>query len=77
MCISVVLCAGCGDSSYSSRNLTPPSGANNVDFNTFVSAQFATPPSQTAAPVEVENTQFTFPAEGDPGAFDAIVSSAP
>jgi len=77
LCLTVVSCAGCDDSNYRSGDAATPPGANNADFNTFVTAQFVTPPSQTAAPIEVENTQFTFPAEGDPSAFDAIVSSAP
>jgi hypothetical protein len=77
LCIVALACAGCSDSNYRAGTLTPPAAGNNVNFTTFVTAQFATPPSQTAAPVEVDATTFTFPDNDDPTTFNTIISNAP
>ena len=77
LCVTVVLCAGCSGSDYRAPAGSGPPGANATDFSTFVTAQFASPPSETAAPVEVEATNFTFADDDDPNAFNAVIATAP
>ncbi len=75
LCVAVVLCGGCSDSGRAPA-LSPP-GAT-ADFSTFVVSQFlSATPSETAAPVEVEGTTFTFADDDDPNIFDAVIATAP
>ena len=77
LCLAVLgLCAGCSDSDYRG-SASQPAAPDNANFNNFVIAQFVAGPSETAAPIEVDATQFTFPADSDPSAFDFVISSAP
>lgn len=73
-CVAVVLCAGCSSSNNSQSSLTP----NTTDFTTFVTAQYLTPGlSETAAPADVESTNFTFADDDNPNAFDLVIATAP
>ena len=77
LCVTAVLCAGCGSDYSPPPGVSPPGGANAVDFSTFVSTQYGTPPSETALPVEVEATNFTFADDDNPRAFDSVIATAP
>jgi len=83
LCVAVVFCAGCsGGSGYGGGGAapapSPPPAAGPTDFTTFVVAQFAaSATNETATPVEVEATQFTFADQDNPMAFDPVISSAP
>lgn len=73
-CVAVVLCAGCSGGSDYSASPPPPPGGNTTDFSTFVTAQFL---GQTAAPADVETTNFTFADDDNVNAFDAVIATAP
>jgi hypothetical protein len=79
-CVAVVLCAGCSNGSDYSASAppAPPPGGNTTDFSTFVSAQFLAPAlSETAAPADVESTNFSFADDDNVNAFDAVIATAP
>ena len=75
--VAVVACVGCsGGSDYRQGTVSPPPSAT-TDFSAFVSAQYLTPPSETATPENVETTNFTFADDDNPNAFDSVVATAP
>lgn len=77
-CVAVVLCAGCSSSNNSQPPASPPPGANTTDFSTFVTAQYLAPAlSETAAPADVESTNFTFADDDNQNAFDSVIATAP
>jgi multidrug efflux pump subunit AcrA (membrane-fusion protein) len=71
--------SACGGSSY--RSPTPqqpaPTPPAQTSFTTFTQAQFtAAATSETALPVEVESTDFAFPDDDNPAAFDGVINAA-
>ncbi|MET0498738.1 MAG: hypothetical protein ABW106_10790 [Steroidobacteraceae bacterium] len=78
-----VLALGCSDNDYRSNSTTapPPSSGpsgGSSDFTAFVVSQYtATATSETAIPVAVDATNFTFADDTNPDAFNTVISTAP
>lgn len=70
--------SACGGSSYRSHPpMQQPSPPVQTNFTTFTQAQFGTAATtQTGVPVEVESTDFAFPDDDNPAAFDAVINAA-
>jgi hypothetical protein len=70
--------SACGGSSYRSplvQQQPPPPVQTN--FTTFAQAQFGTAATtETGVPVEIESTDFAFPDDDNPAAFDAVINAA-
>jgi len=79
-CVALAATAftGCGGSDYGNRspNGVPP--ASPLDFSTFVITQYSpTSTNETALPVEVEMTNFTFGDQDNPAVFNSLLPVAP
>jgi len=84
LCITAVLCAGCGGGGGGGGDdpppaaMTPPPAATPANFTTFVVAQYqpgAT--TETATPALVDGATFTFTDDNNPNAFDTVIATAP
>ena len=73
------LATGCSDNDYRSNSQgAPPSAPSggNADFTSFVVSQYAAT-NETAQPVQVDTTNFTFADDGNPDAFNTVIATAP
>jgi len=72
--VASIALAGCSGSDY--KNQTPAAlpPAAQLDFTTFVAAQFAaSATTETALPVEVDTTNFGFGDQDNPAAFNSLL----
>ena len=79
--VVATLAWGCSDNDYRSNSqATPPSGPSggSADFTAFVVSQYnATATTETAVPVPVDTTNFTFADDTNSDAFNTVIANAP
>ena len=76
----VTIClSGCSGSDYRDTPApTPMQPAATQDFTAFVVSQYSsTATTETAGPIEVDTTNFTFGDNDNPAAFNSIIATAP
>jgi len=73
--LAAIVATGCSDSYNGNRSTGAPPAAQ-LDFNTFVIAQYSST-NETARPLEVDQTNFGFSDQDNPAAFSSVLAAAP